>query len=329
MLISLLLAAGLTVSLPAEARVAGTELTLGAVASVRPTGLALGAEPVPADAAAIAAVSALPLGYSPSPGYSRLIWSHQLEALIRRHDPDLELRFVGESACRVWPLIRTLQPGLIQAAAERELRDWIGTRDASFELRQPIPEVVVPEGAGEPELVVRPLRDELRAGVVNVGVRVQVDGEIYRTVWTNWQVTLWELLPVLRRRVRPGERLTADLLQERRVRRDTNEGPKPLVGDLLVGSIAKRELLPSAVVTTADVERPLVVMRGDALFVRVHKGMVQARVAGVAQAAGALGDRIAVTCNESGQVVTGRIVRADLVDVDLDMSNGPQVPVSR
>jgi flagella basal body P-ring formation protein FlgA len=319
-LTSLLLAAGLTVSLPAETRVAGTELTIGSVAVLQT-----------ADAAVGAAVGALSLGYSPTPGYSRLIWAHQLESVIAASFPELELNFVGETACRVWPLTRTLAANTIRTAAERELVDWIGGRDASYELRQAIGEVVIPEGKSEPVLVARPLRDELRPGVVNLAVRVQVDGDVYQTVWTSWQVTLWEVVPVLRRRVRPGERLTTDLLQERRVPRETSEGPKVLVGDLLIGAIAKRELLPSAVVTAADVERPLVVQRGDAVFVRVHKGLVQARVAGVARGAGALGDRIAVVCNDSGQELTGRVVRSDLVDVDLDTSleSAPKAPPSR
>ena len=89
-LMTTLLLAGVTVSLPMEADVHGTEILLGDVATISGE-----------DAAEVSAVEGLSLGYAPAPGYSRLLQRHRLEQLVDRKLPDVVIAFRGEPACRV------------------------------------------------------------------------------------------------------------------------------------------------------------------------------------------------------------------------------------
>ena len=73
-----LLLGSVTVVLPPDARVSGTELRLGSIARVE------GDDPTE-----VASLKSMHLGYSPAPGYSRLFDANQLLAELR----DLIARF--------------------------------------------------------------------------------------------------------------------------------------------------------------------------------------------------------------------------------------------
>ena len=82
-----LLVLGVRVELPVEARVRGAELTLGAIAQVSGD-----------DAAAVERVRAVRLGYSPAPGYSRLIHVSRVVQEAAAQVPDVRLELAGAGA---------------------------------------------------------------------------------------------------------------------------------------------------------------------------------------------------------------------------------------
>ena len=109
-----LLLGTVTVVLPPEANVSGTELRLDAIAKVE------GENP-----AEVAAISSLHLGYAPAPGYSRLLDAQRLALDIERAAPNVDVVFQGARACRVWPETTSISGAAIEAVAREELADGV------------------------------------------------------------------------------------------------------------------------------------------------------------------------------------------------------------
>ena len=305
MCLSLFLASVVTVSLPMEAEVRGTEVELGEIASLE------GAEPE-----LLERLRALELGYSPAPGYSRLLARERITELARQRVPEAEVRFTGERACRVRPVVLEIAEADLLAAARAELALRFSGNDASFEPRDRLPAVAVPEGASAPRLRARVTTSELASGTVNVPVEILVDDVLYRTVWTVWRAEVWHTLPVLVREVRAGETLSADMFERRRIPWD-GATVQPLPAASVGGSIATRDLVAGSIVTGRDVHHPTVITAGSAIFVRVRKGSIEARTAGLALASGAVGERVRVRTLNGGQELLATVVSAELVSVEL------------
>lgn len=294
-----------TVTLPMEATVRGTEVELGEIATI-----------VGAERDVLARLSALELGYAPAPGYSRLLARERIAELVRQRVPEVEVRFLGERACRVRPAVLEIAEADLLAAARAELAVRFAGSDASFEPRDRLPAVAVPEGSGAPRLRARVTSSELATGTVNVPVEILVDDVVYRTIWTVWRSEVWHTLPVLVQEVRAGETLSPAMFERRRVA--WNGGTvQPLPAASLGGSIAARDLVAGSIVTGRDVQRPTVLTAGSAIFVRVRKGSIEARTAGLALDSGAVGERVRVRTQDGAQELFATVVSAELVLVDL------------
>jgi flagella basal body P-ring formation protein FlgA len=301
-----LLLSGVTVALPMEAESFGTEIELGEIATVT------GDDPVQ-----VALVEAVELGYAPSPGYSRLLHAARILEVVERRAPGTEVRFTGQRACRVRPKVEEVTETSLLAAAREQLRGLVGADDVTYAPSAELPQVVVPAGRGQHTLRARAENMRLATGLVSIPVEVLVDGEVYRTVWTSWQVAVWSQLPVVTRRVRVGEVIQPSMLETRRVRIEAAMSAKPLPASLLHGAVAAREIGEGRPVTDLDVHRPVAVEVGDTVSLLVRRGRVSARVSAVARQSGSIGDRIRVTTLEGGRELTANVVRKDVVEVDL------------
>ncbi|MEW6073612.1 MAG: flagellar basal body P-ring formation chaperone FlgA [Planctomycetota bacterium] len=299
-------APAVTVDLPMEAHVQGTAIELGEIARVSG-----------ADAGAVQLVAAVELGYSPSPGYSRLLHAERIRAIVASQAPQVEVRFIGQRAIRVWPEVDEIPDAEIEGAALAELRRAYAASDASFAPAGLLTAVAVPSGARGRELRARVDEQRLASGTISVPVDVLVDGAVYRTVWTSWRAEVYETLPVLKQAVPAGATLAPEMLERRRVRLAAGGGAKPLDPSRLVGAVAARDLVAGEIVADGDVHRPVVVNAGDTLFLRVRKGGIEAQVPAVALAGGASGDRIRVRTVERGQELTAVIRSRDVVEIDL------------
>jgi hypothetical protein len=87
MLLLSLFLGGVTVTLHPQAKVRGTEIELGAVAAVSGE-----------DAALVARVRGLRLGYAPAPGYSRLLLGERLRADLARTLPGTAVEVGGAAS---------------------------------------------------------------------------------------------------------------------------------------------------------------------------------------------------------------------------------------
>lgn len=310
-MLSLLLAksllAGVTVTLPVEAKVKGTEIELGELCSV--AGL---------DAELVERVRALELGYAPAPGFSRLLTAERIRAELSKAIPGIEVRVSGERACRVWPQIEEIAPAVLEESARLELARAYQGKEATFTLAEPIASVKVPMGETNGRIVPRVSTGPVRSGIIGVPLDVLVDGVRYRTLWTSWRVDVWETRPVLTRPVRAGEELNPGLFGRARVQ----VGLLPSSADALdptqvLGAIATRDLVAGEGVTAHDVHRPAAITLGSTLFLRVKKGSIEARVSALALETGSVGQRIRVKTVEAGQELVATVVGRDLCEISL------------
>ena len=164
----LLLWAGVTITLPAETKVAGTELSLGAVAKVECD-----------DAALSARVQGLSLGYAPAPGFSRVLESAALLRQVRAAAPGVEVKIIGPGTCRVLPATEMVSAEAITNAARTALVKQLAARDlgdCTFELASVVEAIEVPKGKLPYSIEVAPQPAKASPGLALVAVRLVVDG---------------------------------------------------------------------------------------------------------------------------------------------------------
>ncbi len=297
------LALGVTVELPAQAQVRGTELVLGSIAAVR------GEDP-----AAVARVEAVRLGYAPAPGYSRLLLAERMQREVELQAGGVQVTFAGAPSCRVWPELEPVRGSAIEAAARAELERRFTGKQASFVALAPAADLQVPCGSRPAELRARIEKEDLARGQVSVPVQVLVDGNLWRSAATSWQVELREERWVLARDLEAGATLGADALELRRVAVAAAAG---MSADMLLGARLLRSMKAGEEPAGADVARATLVEPGATLILEIKKGGISARVPVQAEEAGARGDRIRVRTLDSQRTLRATIVSRDQVRLDL------------
>ena len=134
---ALMLLGGVTVTLPKEARITGTEITVGQVARV--TG---------DDAAEVERVQAASLGYAPAPGYTRVLLAPRIATRLSQ-ELGLELgsglSVEGADRCVVTPLTHRVTVQELRAKAASALRKLLQGVDAHFEPSGRLVDIEVPE----------------------------------------------------------------------------------------------------------------------------------------------------------------------------------------
>jgi len=306
LLITMLLQGDVTVTLPMEAHVRGTEVELGEIAEISG-----------GDASVAASLRALGLGYAPAPGYSRLFAAKKIQEILSRKAPRVSVRFAGQPACRVFPETMEISGDEITTIARLQLQHTLGLQEATFELVGSLTAVEVPAGTVQHRIEARLGTRPTTSKTISVPVDIHVDGVRYRTIWTTWNVKIWETRPVLTRAVLAGQELRQEMFERRRVLLESTGGAKPLDHRSLAGAVALRDMKPGELVTGLDVNRPLVVGLGESIFLRVKKGSIQARVSAVALQSGAIGDKIRVQTANGAQELIARIITRDFCLLDL------------
>lgn len=304
-----LLWTGVTVTLPAEAKVAGTELSLGAFATVECE-----------DPALAARVQALALGYAPAPGYSRVLEAAALLRQVRAIAPGVEVKLAGATTCRVIPSTEQVSVEAITSAARAALQQHLAGRelgDCTLEPVSPLAAIEVPKGKQACALEVAPQPEKASYSPAIVAVRLVVDGQTYRTAYTSWKVQSWREQPVLTRDVRAGEVIEANMVELRRAPIDAGLASTALDAIQVLGAAATRPLQAGKPLLAGDLVRPIVIKKGDALILVVNCGAVRVRTPATAAQAGAVGDRIKVTVQQSGREINALIESRDIVRIDL------------
>jgi len=313
--LTLLMLGGVTVELPTEAKVQGAEMTLGQVATV--TG---------DDPAEVARVAGLTLGYAPSPGYSRVIQRWKVADTIRTRFAGVEATFTGAEASRVFPETAVVTSVELRTSAQQALEGLFVGEDATIRPVGELNDETVPMGVKGRQLLAEPAlasvsRDAQNPGAWSVPVRIIVDGMPYRTVWTSFDVDVYRMMPVLKRDIAKGEKISrGDITLERTAVRSAT-GISPLAEDKLVGATAKRVLMTGQPVGERDVIRSKAVKRGETIDLLVEKRAIQVTAKVVALADGYIGDTISVQVLSSGKELTATVDRKGHVILSLSAKN--------
>jgi len=210
MVLATLFLGGLVVVLQPEARVHGTELALGSLAEVRGD-----------DALLVERAKALELGWTPAPGYTRVLQGWQIEQKLATALAGTSVHVEGSPACRIVPETTRLPGSALLAKAEAELRTLFGTREVTLRALAPAADLELPQGERPAELRCAIEHREQHAGDWSVPVQVWIDGTLYQTCWIGFGTEVYDLVPVLAHPVRRGEVLDGSALELRRTRIST------------------------------------------------------------------------------------------------------------
>ena len=123
-LAALLLSTGITVTLPEQTTVSGTDMKLGDIALVRSDDEALAEQ-----------VRGLNLGYAPAPGYNRTLRQWKLQQDVEAAFPGTEVVFTGASVMRVFPKTATILAGEIEVAARKAVAELLEGEEYRASLR--------------------------------------------------------------------------------------------------------------------------------------------------------------------------------------------------
>ncbi|QDU86554.1 flagellar basal body P-ring biosynthesis protein FlgA [Planctomycetes bacterium Pla163] len=306
MILCALLLDGASIVLSPDASVTGNSIELGEVATI--TGV---------DEATRATLAAIDLGYSPSPGYSRLLFAERVAQAITLVQPGFVFEITGSATCKVQPITRIVESSQIIDVARQALAAAVTGGRTTFELQQGVVDVEVPEGGSDPVVRASLNSADVRTGVQSVTVRVEVDGRAYATRQVHFRVQRWELVAVLERSIPSGTVITADMLEQREVLVPSSRTDSALTSSMLVGAVAARQLEAGRALVGLDVHRPLAVEAQAPIIVEVRRGAVSARAAAIALQGGALGERIRIRIADSSREMFGIVESRSLVVVDL------------
>lgn len=294
---TLLIAGGsLVITVPESATVRGSEVELTEVVEISG----------PANLVALA--EEVSLGWAPAPGYSRTLQQGQIERRLRSALGEVDLTFAGFTSCQLQPEVELISAATLEAAARGLILERAGNRELEAVLRSDLEPVAVPVAESSFEILPRLSRALVGSGPLQVPVELRVDGLPWRTIWTQWEISLFEQQLVLTRDIRRGEVLTADALRVERVRVSAQGGIAITDRNLLVGARALRDLRSGVALSKVDVDLPMAVEKGATVIVEVRKNSIQARSHGTALEAGRIGEHVLVSVGAGSRTVRAKVV---------------------
>jgi flagellar basal body P-ring formation protein FlgA len=206
------------------------------------------------------------------------------------------------------PLTRELVRELLDAALVAT-----GAGEA-FELRVDQPRLPLANQSGRAtEIAVEGLRYDAASGRFSALLVGTTGAEMRFRLPTQGRAHGLVELPVLARRLAPGERIAAADLDWIMVAPGRLRPTSLTEARELIGSEARRPLLPGRVLSARDVQPPRLVQRGRAVELIYARPGLRLRAIGVAQADGALGELVPVVNPDSLQRLQGLVVGPDQV----------------
>jgi flagella basal body P-ring formation protein FlgA len=292
-----------TIELRAKARAAGATIVLGDIAELRGV-----ADTQRASLARIAIAAA------PRPGQQAFIGRAQVANAL-----GAAWALAGAPVVEVE---RDTQPVSAQtlcdaalAAADRTLPTTRGGITRELDCTEAgLPPVEVPAG----HLVLRPAEGTLAEAVDGprrLGIDIEVDGRVERTVGVALRVGLLAGRWCARAALAEGEAITAAAFAACRV-------PVRHASDLATAGAAlpqgrlRKALRATQPLAADDVASPEAALAGDAVTVRMHAGAFELESAGTLQQDARVGDRVRVRVGQAAQPVLGRLTSDRLVELE-------------
>lgn len=266
---------------------------------------------------AVDELRAVRLGDAPKRGEARYFTDVGLAQAFRGRIRRLEAS-VGERIALRIPSKVTVVGKLMKIEAadvERELRRKAQALCPGCEieisgLALPVAAASVPAGA---EWTLK-MRDELPRGSFSIPLEIKRDDGIRRLYWIGGHLSARKRVPVAKRPIASGERISADdwALESREIA----YAPEPLAEEAeLAAAWASRPISPGEAIPRGAFRREAAVKFGETLQVVSGEEGWQVAVEGVAQQGGFVGDLIRVRIPRTQKTVSGVLKDKGVVEV--------------
>ena len=228
------------------------------------------------------------MGYAPVPGAVRTIRPDELARIGSRHGLSVT---TSDPVCFSWEMA-ALDPARVEQAMRASLPP-----EASLEVLD-LSRGATP--AGEVEFPYSMLKAGMWRGYVKYGSGAKHE------VWARVRVNLKQTRVAAAVPLRVGVRIAADQLRVEQVDAPPESGYVERIEDA-VGLIPKRSFAEGSALLLRVLDKPATVQRGDTVRLRAVSGAAQVTLDVQAQAAGKIGDLIAVKNPSSGRVLRARV----------------------
>lgn len=252
------------------------------------------------------------IGPAPQPGGRITVEAPQLAAIARQFGVDWRPASPADRAVlerRGRPLPREEAMEALRAA----LAGAGAGSDAEPELAAYAPPMVPAEGAARP--AVGQLDYDAKTGRFTAVLMVSAEGMAPVQARLSGRVQEMVDLPVPRRRLLPGDVITAADLQMLRMRVTATRGELVQLAQQAVGQGVRRPVAPGQPIPLADLGRPALVHKGGAVRVVLDGPGIALSAQGIAAEPGGLGERVRVFNPVSRAVLEAEVIGPDQVRV--------------
>jgi flagellar basal body P-ring formation protein FlgA len=263
-----------------------------------------------------------PVAYAPAPGRRALFDARWLHRVAHSHGLDWRPSGIHDQVTveRESTVVgrEDVEQHILGALAER----GVDTSQAKVHLSNRMFRIHLPADA-EPSLDVEDVTFDERRGHFDAVVAVSADGTAPQRVRVTGQLHEMVDIPVLARRVAAGEMLTASDIRWVTVRGQTLQKHSILAAEDLVGLTPKRTLRPGVPISTTDVQRPVMVSKGELVVIALQTPQMLLSARGQAMNSGSKGDAIRVANIQSRQIIEAVVTGPGQVAVGIP-STQPQ-----
>lgn len=295
--------AGLSVELRAEALVDHGRIALADVAVIH------------ADGAQAAALGSIELGRVPRVGYVERLSRGQIEQAIRRTTARAgAISWQGATAVAVRPRAQTVPAHTLSQAAVAALQQHLAGMSGrtTISVEAPPADVLVP--VGQLELHTRALPAQPRNGRAPVWIDLRVNGELYRSVVVQLNVSVHQQAYLARHAIDAGELVTAadfEIAAADVAGTDALPTQQPLAPFRAARALRTGQALTSAAMLPSGT-----VLRGDQVRLTIRAGAIGIDAAGVAMDDAGTGQPVRVRPSGSQDIVIGRLGPSGAVIID-------------
>lgn len=252
------------------------------------------------------------LGPAPQPGQRIVVEAPQLAAIAR--DYNVAWRPVtGAERSVLERAGAALPPEILAGALQDGLRAAGAPADAELTY-PPLPPVMLPEGAA-PSLTATGVSYDSAAQRFSLRLTVRAAGMAPLALRLAGTLAPMTDAIVLARHKRPGAALEPADLRLAHIKLAGLHGRTPLAAASLIGMALRHDMAEGAPLTDADVKRPVLVTRNEAVRMALEEDGISLQARGVALEDGGAGDQIRVQNPTSRAVLLAEVISPAAVRV--------------
>ncbi len=262
-------------------------------------------------------ISGIVVGRAPLPGNSRKLDGSRIKTRLKQNRIDLALLVLD-----IPPSI-TVSRSFIDVSQEKIkglVSDYISANLLAGNSSSSIKSIQVTEGlrlpSGRISYEVKPPRDREMVGQVPFAVNFNVNGKLYKRVWTTVTIEVLAEVVITKKPLGRHKPITEDDITVIEV--DLAKVPEGVITDpeTVLGKRTRRAIGSKTLLRANLIEFPPLVKRGDVVVIVAETNGLKVTALGEVKKKGALGDRIPVVNFESKKILYARVMDSNTVKID-------------